>query len=67
VTVSGFGCPAIPRNRVCARHYSAPPKRSTCGGCPIRSNCHDGNSDRMAHNAAMDDAAIAWERGYVAR
>lgn len=58
-----FGCPAIPRNRVCRAHYS--PKLHACR-CPIERECHApvGRSDEAweAHKIAMDERAMEWER-----
>lgn len=63
MTVPGFGCQAIPRNRVCAAHYG---KHKGGCRCPISSTCLRGpHRDPEAwrkHCAEMDEAAISWER-----
>jgi len=43
---------------VCDEHYTAPPKPSTCGKCPIVAACHSGgrSEDWMAR---VEAAAVA--------
>lgn len=57
-----FGCPAIPRNRICKAHYGQ--HKGGCR-CPISSTCLTGpyrtGEAWEAHKVRMDEAAIAWE------
>lgn len=63
MSVSRFGCPAIPRNRICAAHYG---KHKGGCRCPISSTCLRGpHRDPLAweaHKREMDEAALRWER-----
>lgn len=61
MSAPGFGCPAIPRNRICKAHYHIKGCR-----CPLSPECHGGPhrtpEAQAAHRNRMDDMAMRWER-----
>jgi hypothetical protein len=56
-----FGDPSTPANRVCAIHYTKPPKTSTCGKCPIQTTCHTPTRSVGEWMQANNIAAVTWE------